>query len=150
MERETSALLGLDRAGLLRAVSDPDPGIRFWACRLLDHHELDAELAHRMVAALGDPNKKVRAAALHTLACAVCRPNGSECFPVDGRRREPVMREIAPFGCAGRPPPCSGGADPTSPGCGGELVKRIEPPPHGRPPRGWAGQDVAALSRMWS
>jgi HEAT repeat protein len=74
---------GLNRAELLRAVSDPDAMVRLWACRLLDHHELDAEVANRMVAALSDPNKKVRAAALHTLACEACKPDGSECFPID-------------------------------------------------------------------
>jgi HEAT repeat protein len=72
-----------DRARLIEAVSDPDPRVRFWACRLLDHHELDNTVATRMLAAMTDKNKKVRAAALHTLGCEVCKPDGSESFPVD-------------------------------------------------------------------
>jgi HEAT repeat protein len=72
-----------DRAALLRGVSDPDPAIRFWACRLLDHHELDAEVANRMLAAMTDPNKKVRHAALHTLMCEACKPDDGTCAPID-------------------------------------------------------------------
>lgn len=72
-----------DQASLLEAVSHPDPAARFWACRLLDHHELDYAVATRMLAALNDPNKKVRWAALHTLGCEACKPEDSECFPVD-------------------------------------------------------------------
>lgn len=72
-----------DRARLIEAVSDPDPRVRFWACRLLDHHELDHTVATRMLAAMSDKNKKVRAAALHTLGCDVCKPDGSESFPID-------------------------------------------------------------------
>jgi hypothetical protein len=40
-----------DRSTLPEAVSNPDPAIRFWACRLLDHHELDYAVATRMLAA---------------------------------------------------------------------------------------------------
>lgn len=72
-----------DRARLLEAVSDPDPAVRFWACRLLDHHELDLAVAARMVAAMSDPNKKVRHAALHTLACEACKPADGDCIPID-------------------------------------------------------------------
>lgn len=72
-----------DKATLIDAVSDPDPAVRFRACRLLDHHELDRSVATRMLAALQDPNKKVRHAALHTLGCEPCKPDGGECFPVD-------------------------------------------------------------------
>lgn len=72
-----------DKNTLLEAVSDPDPAVRYWACRLLDHHELDLVVAQRMLAAMNDKNKKVRAAALHTLACEACKPEGSECFPID-------------------------------------------------------------------
>ncbi len=57
--------------------------MRYWACRLLDHHELDATVANRMLAAVEDRNKKVRAAALHTLACEACKPEDSACFPID-------------------------------------------------------------------
>ena len=72
-----------DGTALLEAVSDPDPAVRFRACRLLDHHELDRSVATRMLAALQDQNKKVRHAALHTLVCEPCKPEGGECFPID-------------------------------------------------------------------
>jgi HEAT repeat protein len=72
-----------DKTRLLEAVSDPDPKVRHRACRLLDHHELDAEVAHRMVMAMNDPNRKVRNAALHALGCEGCKPAGSENFPID-------------------------------------------------------------------
>lgn len=72
-----------DRNGLLEAVSDPDPAVRYWACRLLDHHDLDRTVATRMLAAMSDPNKKVRAAALHTLGCEACKPEGGETFSID-------------------------------------------------------------------
>lgn len=72
-----------DRTALLDAVSDPDPAVRFWACRLLDHHELDYVIATRMLSALNDPNKKVRWAALHTLGCEACKPDDSESWSVD-------------------------------------------------------------------
>lgn len=72
-----------DRALLLEALSDPDPKTRHRACRLLDHHELDGTVAQRMVMALKDPNRKVRNAALHTLGCEACKPDGTDCFPID-------------------------------------------------------------------
>jgi len=72
-----------DRPALLQAVSHPDPAMRYWACRLLDHHELDDAVATRMLAALSDKNKKVRQAALHTLGCEACKPSDSESIPLD-------------------------------------------------------------------
>jgi hypothetical protein len=78
-----SALASADRATLLDAVSDPDPKVRYWACRHLDHHELDRTVATRMLAALSDPNKKVRAAALHTLSCEACKPDDTSSWRVD-------------------------------------------------------------------
>lgn len=83
MDSPRDRLAHLDRAALLDAVSDPDPAVRYWACRLLDHHELDSTVAHRMLAALDDRNKKVRQAALHTLACEACKPEDSACFAID-------------------------------------------------------------------
>ncbi|GAA2757720.1 HEAT repeat domain-containing protein [Actinopolymorpha rutila] len=83
MDSPRDRLAQLDRAALLEAVSDPDPAVRYWACRLLDHHELDTTIANRMLAAVEDRNKKVRQAALHTLACEACKPDDSACFPID-------------------------------------------------------------------
>lgn len=78
-----SALASADRETLLGAVSDPDPNVRYWACRHLDHHELDRVVATRMLAALSDPNKKVRAAALHTLSCEACKPDDTSSWQLD-------------------------------------------------------------------
>lgn len=64
----------IDKHALLQAVSHSDPTIRYTACRTLDHHELDDAVVQRMAAALSDPNRKVRHAALHTLTCAACKP----------------------------------------------------------------------------
>ncbi|HVX47110.1 MAG TPA: HEAT repeat domain-containing protein [Mycobacteriales bacterium] len=83
MEDAVRLLDSADKAHLLDAVSHPDPKVRHYACRLLDHHELDADVAHRMVMAMSDPNRKVRNAALHTLGCEGCKPAGAENFPVD-------------------------------------------------------------------
>jgi HEAT repeats len=68
---------------LREGLSHPDAVVRFWCCRILDHHPGDPLTQARLVAALSDPNRKVRHAALHTLVCAACKPDGCAWRQID-------------------------------------------------------------------
>jgi HEAT repeat protein len=47
--------------------------VRRWCAAFLDHH-IDEPARHKLVGALGDKNRKVRAAAVHALGCDRCKP----------------------------------------------------------------------------
>jgi HEAT repeat protein len=79
-----AARLALHRAGLkavpqlLGALVDPYWRVRRACLRVLDHQPLTREIAERLIAMLEDPHRKVRDAALHTLACEGCKPEACE------------------------------------------------------------------------
>lgn len=78
---------------LVRGLSHPDPHVRHWSCRVLDHAPLDAETVARLFASLYDPNKRVRSAALHVLSCDACKPEG-ECSTTWGRLEPVILRLV--------------------------------------------------------
>ena len=53
-----------------------DPRIRRRSCRLLDDLSLTADSLAALQACVDDEDPRVRAAALHTLACERCKPDG--------------------------------------------------------------------------
>jgi len=52
--------------------------VRRGCARVLDHQPLTAEIAAELIRLLRDQHRKVREAALHTLACEGCKPEGCE------------------------------------------------------------------------
>jgi hypothetical protein len=54
----------------------PSPKVRRRSCQLLDDLALTPETIDALEACTADPDPRVRAAALHTLACEHCKPDG--------------------------------------------------------------------------
>ena len=61
---------------VVAASGDPDWRVRRHCCRLLDDLTLTEESLAALVARLDDEHPKVRRAALHSLACERCKPDG--------------------------------------------------------------------------
>jgi HEAT repeat protein len=82
-ERE-AARVTLHHAGekavpaLLASLDHPYWRIRRGCARVLDHQPLTRQIAERLIVMLIDPHRKVRDAALHTLACEGCKPEACE------------------------------------------------------------------------
>jgi HEAT repeat protein len=81
-------------------LSHPNPVVRHWCCRYLDHRDVDSKTQHRLIAALRDDNRKVRHQALHALTCGGCKPAG-ECevgevdvtrYVIERLRTDPSLR----------------------------------------------------------
>lgn len=64
------------RVRSLARIDDPDPRVRRRACRTLDDLPLTDDVIAALSAALRDPDPGVRQAALHSLACEACKPDG--------------------------------------------------------------------------
>ena len=79
----TEALLAAGPEGIaaLRAgLADPDPAVRRFAARALDHVALEDETVEALVAMIrAETIPKVRSAAVHALACVGCKP--IQCSP---------------------------------------------------------------------
>ena len=61
---------------LFAALGHPAWRVRYASLRILDHTVVDDETRLRVLAALEDPHRKVRRAALHLLGCEPCKPEG--------------------------------------------------------------------------
>lgn len=61
---------------LLVQLRDPDPLIRFAAAAALDDIDTTPEIERALIAASKDVDAKVRRAAMHSLSCAHCKPDG--------------------------------------------------------------------------
>lgn len=61
---------------LLVQLRDPDPLIRFAAAAALDDVPATPEIERALVDASGDADARVRRAAMHSLSCAHCKPDG--------------------------------------------------------------------------
>jgi HEAT repeat protein len=76
----TEALLAAGPEGIaaLRAgLAHPDPAVRRFAARALDHVALEDETVAALVAMIrAETIPKVRSAAVHVLACEGCKPKG--------------------------------------------------------------------------
>jgi HEAT repeat protein len=79
----TEALLAAGpegRAALRAGLAHPDPGVRRFAARVLDHVTLEDETVEALVAMIrAEEIPKVRSAAVHVLACVGCKP--IQCSP---------------------------------------------------------------------
>jgi hypothetical protein len=81
-ERYTQARAALDTRietetdPLLVALGDPDWRVRRRACQDLDDLAFTPETFAALTACLGDASAEVRRAAVHTLTCAHCKPDG--------------------------------------------------------------------------
>lgn len=64
------------RGAAIEGLQHPNPDVRRRCCQLLDDLTLTEESIAAMTAALDDPAPRVRAAALHSLACVHCKPDG--------------------------------------------------------------------------
>jgi len=64
------------RAAALSGVSDPNWRVRRSCCRLLDDLALTDETQAALLACLDDEHPQVRRAALHSLTCEKCKPDG--------------------------------------------------------------------------
>ncbi|MCX6368068.1 MAG: HEAT repeat domain-containing protein [Armatimonadetes bacterium] len=76
----------LASTALREGLHHPDPTVRVGCCVILDHH-LDTEAIPDLLANLDHPHEKVRAWALHALACdrckeGTCRPGEDDVIPV--------------------------------------------------------------------
>jgi HEAT repeat protein len=82
-ERE-AARVALHHAGtkavpaMLEALAHPYWRVRRGCARVLDHQPLTGLIAERLIDLLEDKHRKVREAALHTLACEGCKPEGCD------------------------------------------------------------------------
>jgi HEAT repeat protein len=76
----TEALLAAGpegRAALRAGLADPDPAVRRFAARALDHVALEDATVEALVAMIrAETIPKVRSAAVHVLACVGCKPKG--------------------------------------------------------------------------
>jgi hypothetical protein len=88
MLRQGLKLLPLARAGL----SHPDPAVRAWCCRFLDHYVVQ-DAVGELIAMLDDPDPEVRAASLHALACDRCKEGA--CRPDETLVLQGAMRLLA-------------------------------------------------------
>jgi hypothetical protein len=90
--RARAALRELMSAGpdatpaLRRGLSHPSPEVRIGCCMVLDHH-LDEAAVPELIANLDHPEGRVRAWALHALACdrckeGACRPGEDDSVPL--------------------------------------------------------------------
>ena len=61
---------------LLAGMRHPSYRVRRGCLLVLDHSIIDDPTRLVVLQALNDPNRKVRTAALHVLACEVCKPEG--------------------------------------------------------------------------
>lgn len=64
------------KPALLRGMRHPSWRVRHGCLRALDHTIVDDPTRRVVLAALEDPHRKVRQAALHVLGCEVCKPEG--------------------------------------------------------------------------
>ncbi len=64
------------KPALLRGMHHPAWRVRHGCLRILDHTIVDDATRLAVLAALDDPHRKVRQAALHVLGCEVCKPEG--------------------------------------------------------------------------
>lgn len=77
----------------------PDPAVRIACCNILDHH-LDRAALPELIATLEDENDRVRARAMHALACdrckeGECRPNEDEVVTITlDRLRTDASRRV--------------------------------------------------------
>ena len=74
------ALLAAGSEGIIalrQGLKDPDPVVRRFAARALDHSVLDRETVTALIELIRvETIPKVRSAAVHILACAGCKPKG--------------------------------------------------------------------------
>jgi HEAT repeat protein len=73
---ELRAALPDSRDAVLAAMSSPRWEVRASAAAVLDHAEQDAVVERVLVLASSDHDARVRQSALHSLACAHCKPEG--------------------------------------------------------------------------
>lgn len=64
------------KPALLKGLAHPAWRVRHGVLRVLDHAIVDDATRLHVVAALKDPHRKVRQAALHLLGCEACKPDG--------------------------------------------------------------------------
>ena len=64
------------KPALLHGMGHPSWRVRHGCLRVLDHTIVDDPTRRVVLAALDDPHRKVRQAALHVLGCEVCKPEG--------------------------------------------------------------------------
>lgn len=64
------------RVAAVEGLHHRDPNVRRRCCRLLDDVTLTPESIAALTDALDDPDPTVRAAALHSLTCVHCKPDG--------------------------------------------------------------------------
>src|SRR5687767_4800896 len=67
---------------LLQGLFQGTPAVRRACAGILDHAPHDDRIERALTAAATDPDWKVRKAALHSLSCAECKPDG--CLTTDG------------------------------------------------------------------
>jgi len=82
MARRLYAALPGSADALLDGLRDGPPSVRRWCAKVLDHAPQDERVERALLAATHDRNRKVRKAALHSLACTACKPDG--CLTTDG------------------------------------------------------------------
>jgi hypothetical protein len=94
---ELRAALPESRDEVLAAMSSPRWEVRAAAAAVLDHAEQDSEVERALIVASGDVDARVRQSALHSLACAHCKPEGclqpgSVELLIDGMLHDPSIR----------------------------------------------------------
>ena len=62
------------KAALVAGLDHPNAKVRWWCLQLMDHLA-DESYLEPILSKLSDPVAKVRRHAVHTLSCAVCKPN---------------------------------------------------------------------------
>ncbi len=93
--REKQALRALMAVGpaataaLRRGLHHPDANVRVGCCKVLDHH-MDEEAVPELIGNLEHADPRVRAWAIHALACdrckeGACRPGESDVIPIAAR-----------------------------------------------------------------
>jgi len=64
------------RSAVLTALDSGGWQVRASAAAVLDHAEQDSDVERALLGAARDPDARVRQSALHSLACARCKPDG--------------------------------------------------------------------------
>ncbi|MCA1845390.1 MAG: sister chromatid cohesion protein PDS5 [Actinobacteria bacterium] len=69
-------------SALLEGLFQGTPVVRAGCAAILDHADHDDRIERALIQALNDPDWRVRKAAVHSLSCADCKPDG--CLTTDG------------------------------------------------------------------
>src|SRR5436309_601207 len=67
------------RRALTDGLSHELISVRRYSAAILDHHDLDDDATSALLAAMRDPNRRVRANAVHALGCERCKPDPDKC-----------------------------------------------------------------------